>query len=979
MINFHQLAALLKQLVVAVFYAMIGLVVLDYCSDNGVISVIWLPAGLALSVLLMGGSRYACGVFFGALLVNVIAVNSFWPAATIAAGNTVEALLAAWLLRRNDILNQSVLSTRSYLRLLMAGGVASVIAALTGASALVFSGFPAGEFFYPNLIYWWMGDVLGIALITPLILVWRRAPDDGLGLSRLVEFMLLFGLTFLAGQVIFMGWLHDSVGHVAKGYWMFLIVTWAAVRLEAHGVVVILVMSAVIGLLGALQGTGYFAKDIAQTYLANYWFFMMILSVTGMALATYFVGRRRAEQALASKEGYQRAIFNATPDAMLISDMHGIITQVNQQAELLLGYKFEELVGQSIEILVPEGFRPKHPELHANFVASPVARPLRTGRTLQARRKDGSSLDVDISVSPIKTEQGLFFASALRDITLHKRAEAHLRVAAIAFESKEPMVITDADSIILQVNRAFTESTGYTKEEAVGRRINLLKSGRHDAAFYAEMWACIERDGTWQGEIWDRRKNGEIYPKWLIISVVKGDDGVATHYVGTHIDITERKAAEEQIKQLAFYDPLTRLPNRRLLQERLKHGIDVERRDGKQLALLMLDLDRFKAVNDSLGHQAGDGLLQQVAARITNRLRDVDMVARLGGDEFIVLLEDIAHPEDAARVAEDIIADLSKPFYAVQGEDMLIGVSIGISLYPQHGDSPEILMDHADAALYQAKDAGRGCFAYFSEDLTLAARERIALESRLRRAIEQQELRVFYQPQVDIASGRIVGAEALVRWQDPVDGLIPPFRFIPVAEETGLILAIGEWVLRETCRQGRQWLDQGLPVLTLAVNVSPHQFRRGDICGLIAKVVDETGFPPKQLELEITESGLMENQDNATEILNCLREQGIRLAIDDFGTGYSSLAYLKHFPLDLLKIDKSFIDDIPHLQDDMEIAATIIAMGHILGFKVLAEGVETVEQLAFLQEKGCDMYQGYFKSRPVPAEEFARLLQEQQM
>jgi len=679
-------------------------------------------------------------------------------------------------------------------------------------------------------------------------------------------------------------------------------------------------------------------------------------------------------QSLQNSESYLLAIFNATPDAMLISDEQGIITMVNQQAERLLGYPIDELLGLSIEVLVPERDCVNHQVLRTQFASAAVARSMGAGRTVLARRKDGSFFDVDISVSPIQTNQGLFFASALRDVTLYKQADAHLRIAAIAFESNEPMVITDANNIILQVNQAFTKSTGYAKEEAVGQRINLLKSGRHGEAFYKAMWETIERTGTWQGEIWDQRKNGEIYPKWLIISVVRGDDGAITHYVGTHIDITERKAAEEQIKQLAFYDPLTQLPNRRLLHERLKHGIDVERRDGKQLALLMLDLDRFKSVNDSLGHLAGDELLQQVAKRITNRLREVDMVARLGGDEFIVLLEDIAHPEDAARVAEDIIADLSRPFCVDQGEDIQISASIGISLYPQHGGNPELLMDHADTALYQAKDAGRSCFAYFSEDLTIAARERIALESRLRKAIEQQDLRVFYQPQVDIASGRIVGAEVLVRWLDPAEGLIPPIRFIPIAEETGLILAIGEWVLRETCRQGRQWLDAGLPAVTLAVNVSPHQFRRSDICDLVASALSDTGFPASQLELEITESGLMENQVNATEILKCLRDQGIRLAIDDFGTGYSSLAYLKHFPLDLLKIDKSFIDDIPHLQDDMEIASTIIAMGHILGFKVLAEGVETPEQLAFLQEKGCDLYQGYIKSRPLPAEQFAELL-----
>jgi len=448
-------------------------------------------------------------------------------------------------------------------------------------------------------------------------------------------------------------------------------------------------------------------------------------------------------------------------------------------------------------------------------------------------------------------------------------------------------------------------------------------------------------------------------------------------YVIALRDITERKSAEEEIKQLAFYDLLTKLPNRRLLQERLKHSIDVERRQSKQLALLMLDLDRFKAVNDSLGHQAGDELLQQVAERITNRLRDIDMVARLGGDEFIVLLEDIAHPDDAARVAKKIIADLSKPFKLAQSDDVRIGASIGISLYPQHGDSSEILLDHADAALYHAKDSGRGCFAYFSEDLTMVVRERIALEARLRKALEQHELCVFFQPQVDIASSRIIGAEALVRWRDPIEGLIGPIHFIPLAEETGLILEIGEWVLREACRQGRLWLDMGLPPLTIAVNVSSHQFHRSDINALAAKILAETRFPAQRLELEITESGLMENQDKTTVILNSLHVQGIHLAIDDFGTGYSSLAYLKSFSLDVLKIDKSFIAEIPYNTDDMEIAATIVAMGHTLGFKVLAEGVETPEQLAFLRKAGCDTYQGFFKSRPVPAEEFAELLGEQ--
>ncbi|WP_374088492.1 putative bifunctional diguanylate cyclase/phosphodiesterase [Methylomicrobium lacus] len=583
----------------------------------------------------------------------------------------------------------------------------------------------------------------------------------------------------------------------------------------------------------------------------------------------------------------------------------------------------------------------------------------------------------DPSVQSLRTVCAVLASLGLVSLVL--LAGENCQIDAIAFEwSQKALVITDANNVILRINNAFTESTGFTPEDVVGRGIGLLKSGRHEDDFYQAIQESVDRSGNWQGEIWERRKNGEIYLSWLFVTAVKNFTGAVVYYVGMRIDITERKAMEEEIKRLAFYDPLTKLPNRLLLRDRLKHCIEVERRAGQnRLALLMLDLDRFKAVNDRLGHKAGDELLQQVAERITNRLRNVDMVARLGGDEFIVMLENIVNPQDASRVAEDIIRELSKPFTLSENHDVWIGASIGISLYQQHGDSLEILMDHADKALYQAKDQGRGCFAYFSEDLTIAARERIELEARLRRAIQQQELCVYYQPQVDIASGLIVGAEALVRWIDPNEGLIPPARFIPIAEETSLIEEIGEWVLRETCNQGQYWLVTGLPPITLAVNISPYQLKRCDINALAATVLAESGFPAQLLELEITESGIMENQDNVMELLDSLRSQGIRLAIDDFGTGYSSLAYLKSFPLNVLKIDKRFIDDIPYSKDGMEIAATIIAMGHTLGLKVLAEGVETPEQLAFLRERHCDTYQGYIKSRPLPAKEFANLMHSQ--
>ncbi len=446
-------------------------------------------------------------------------------------------------------------------------------------------------------------------------------------------------------------------------------------------------------------------------------------------------------------------------------------------------------------------------------------------------------------------------------------------------------------------------------------------------------------------------------------------------YANLILLIIERYRDDCKIQQLAFYDPLTGLANRRLMLERLRGSIEHCKRENKTLAVLMMDLDKFKTVNDTFGHGTGDELLKKMAVCLQERLRNVDTVARLGGDEFIILLQDIVHIDDAARVAELIINDVSKPLKLNGGNTVQVGMSVGISLFPNHGDTPELLLDQADTALYHAKDSGRGRVAYFSGELSEKIHERITLENRLRYAIKNHELQLYYQPQVEISTGKIIGIEALIRWFDSQMGLILPCDFIPLAEETGLIEEIGEWVVYEACRQGKIWMDLGITQLTIAVNVSPVQFRRCDLNELVKNALYETGFPAARLELELTESGLMENQEKVVDILNQLRMQGVGLAIDDFGTGYSSLAYLKRFPLDVLKIDKSFIDDIPESKDDMEITATIIAMGHTLGFKVLAEGVETPEQLAFLNEQRCDIYQGYIKSKPLPADDFLKLLQ----
>lgn len=583
---------------------------------------------------------------------------------------------------------------------------------------------------------------------------------------------------------------------------------------------------------------------------------------------------------------------------------------------------------------------------------------------------------------PMFDDEGNFtgYIGSLIDITERKQVETELRIAATAFEAHEAMIITDANSIILRVNKAFTDVTGYSAEEAIGKKMNLLHSGHHDLAFYEKMWQRIIETGSWQGEIWDRRKNGEVYPKWLTITAVTNELGNVTHYVGTQSDISELKAAEKKIQILACYDPLTQLPNRQLLQDHIIRSINVAKAEAKQLAVLVLGLDRFRSINSSFGYVTGDELLKKVAARLSKQLKNSNSLARLSGDKFAILLDSISQPEDAARFAGMIIADIALPFVLNEQHELCLSMSIGISLYPQQSDNANTLVEQAEMALYQAKRKGGSHFAYASEKMTRTARERLALETQLRTAIEQQQLRLFFQAQIDIKTGNILGAEALVRWQDPIQGLIPPEKFLSVAEESGLINALGEWVLTETCRQGCAWLNAGLPPLVLAVNVAPQQFKSSDMPALVQKILNDTGFPAELLELEITENGLMEagtvdDEDYSIRVLQQLRALGISLAIDDFGTGYSSLAYLKRFPVQVLKIDKSFIRDIPYQRNDMEIAATIIAIAHTLGFQVLAEGVETQAQLQFLQERGCDSYQGYLKSRPLPADEFLQLLQ----
>ncbi|MEQ1622845.1 MAG: EAL domain-containing protein [Methylococcales bacterium] len=845
-ISRQHLSIFARMLAVTLIYAFLGILVGDFSGSNFA-NIIYPSSGIGLAAVLLGGNKYALSVYFGAMLINVFSQSPIGLTLILPLASTLESLFAVWLLTHYGYSLRAINSFKDFFRLTgIVGAISSSIAALMGSTMLLLAGSITGNAYLTTFRDWWMGDMLGIILVTPIILVWRTLPMGWLKPARLFEFSLLITLTFFAGQIIFMDWFQSILAPVTYDYWLFLFITWSAIRFGLHGTVMVLLIVTVQALIGSSRGLGFLSHDFSKTHLTNLWFFTTILSTAGIALATYIKERRLVEDALRDSENNFKTLAQNTSALVWMTGRNNLRNYFNQ--------------------------------VWLDF----------TGRTLNQEKGNGWLADVH------------------------------------------------PDDIQQCLN---TYINGFDAHQEFTMEYRL------------------------------RRKDGEF--RWLLDHGVPryNKQGFFIGFIGSCIDISERKTAEEKIHQLAFFDPLTGLPNRRLLLERIKHSIQVGRRESTQIALLMLDLDRFKAVNDTYGHQTGDELLQEVAARITNKLRDTDMVARLGGDEFIVLLDDITLSEDVARIAEAIIADLSKPFNLNQATNVLIGASIGISLFPQHGRVPEILMDNADTALYQAKNDGRGCFAYFSEELTLAARERMELETKLRLAVKQNALQVFYQPQVDVHSGRIIGAQALLRWQISSKEFIAPSRFIPIAEETGLIIEIGEWVLRQACQQARMWLENGLAPLTLSVKLTAHQLRHSDVNALVTRILKETGFPAAHLELELTEKTLIEHPESAT-VLQQLRAKGVRLGIDNFGSGYSSLSYLKRFPLDVLKVDKLLIDD----ESNLDITSTIVAMARTLNMKTLAKGIETSEQLSLLQTQGCDIYQGNFKSRPLPASEFSHLL-----
>ncbi|MBI6601519.1 MULTISPECIES: bifunctional diguanylate cyclase/phosphodiesterase [Pseudomonas] len=673
------------------------------------------------------------------------------------------------------------------------------------------------------------------------------------------------------------------------------------------------------------------------------------------------------QQLQTSEEKFAKA-FHASPDGLLLSRQRdGLLIEFNEGFSRLTGFTAATSIDQTaleLGIWVDLNERKHLLELmrRDGFVRDFIC---------HIRRADGLIRLCELSSRPLPIGDEACMLTIARDITERQLMQEKLQQAATVFESTaEGVLITDTRQNIIAVNRAFSEITGYSEAEALGQTPRLLASGLHDSAFYAAMWHQLTSHGHWQGEISNRRKSSELYPSWLTISAVRNRENVVTHFVAVFADISSLKLAQARLDYQAHHDPLTGLPNRTLFENRLQAALNGHQQTGKQGAVLFLDLDRFKHINDSLGHPVGDLLLKGIALRLKEQLRDIDTVARLGGDEFIILLPGLQHEGDAEHLANKLLACFTPPFQAGEHE-FFISASIGTSLYPQDGTDVATLVKNADAAMYRSKAKGRNRVECYTRDLTVQAKERVALEHELRRAIERNECSLYYQPKLCLKTHALIGAEALIRWHHPTFGDVPPEHFIPLAEENGMILQIGDWVLEQACRQLHAWQGTFDDFGPLSVNLAGAQLRHPNLLPRIEQLLHDYRLEPGCLQLEITENFIMSQAEEALDVLHELKRLGVQLAIDDFGTGYSSLSYLKRLPLDFLKIDQSFVRGLPDDPHDVAIVRAIIALGHSMQFTIIAEGVENPAQQAFLADEGCEQMQGYIVSLPLPPELFA--------
>ncbi len=1090
----YQLADLARLSGITLIYILLSELALRFFPINGIICIVWPCSGFALAVLLLGGKKYWPAILLGALASALLADNPLAAALLIATGNTLEAVVGAWLLLGLARIDLTLTHPRDWHRLTLVAALVTLLSTMAGVSALWLSDTLVSPSIADSLFHWWQGNTLGIILVTPLILIWRYPPVDWFTRRRGIETIMFIGSALIAGQIIFLGWQFALFAPYAKAFLMFVFVVWGALSFGKHGVLLITSMTATQALTGAVLNLGYFGTDIADTHLFNFWLYMLTLTMVGMTLALVIQVRKETESAIRVSEtrlkraelaaqcgnwelhldsqtiigsdgaarlygldqnqfsyayiksiplpeyrplidiGLKELMEHGRPmsveykirraDDGEIRDIHSI-AEFDQEKRILFGVIKDITQHKQIEALVRQSENQYHELMEqaadAIFVADhegsryldvnqaacellgytrdellelgikdivcleDIRRtPIRfgdmwAGQTIETERrlmrKDGSCVQVELRARMLPDGR---LQSVVRDITERKRAEEELRIAAATFDSHEAIVITDPRSNIIRVNQAFTEITGYLPGEVLGRNPRIMSSGRHDRDFYIDMWQRLLHEGRWAGEIWDRRKNGHLYPKWMTITAIRNERHEVTQYVAIFSDITARKQAEDEIRNLAFYDALTRLPNRRLFLDRFNAALPASARRNNYGATLFIDLDRFKTLNDTLGHECGDLLLKEVGVRIKSCVREMDTVARFGGDEFVVLLESVSEERDdasrnVALVAEKIREALAKP-YMLKDHEHHSSPSIGICLFQGNKESVDTLLEHADMAMYQAKQAGRNTVRFFDPVMQQNVASHDALENDLHHAIALRQLHLHYQIQVD-NEDRPIGAEVLLRWTHPERGMVMPGQFIPVAEESSLIIDIGNWVLQTVCQQLAQWSkDDKMRHLTLTVNISAKQFSQPDFVDLVADTLSLHQADPTRLKMELSEKLVLADIDGTMEKIDALKALGVRLAIDNFSTVYSSLSYLKQLSSDQIKIHQDFVQGITQGGNDAQLVQTIIDLAKSLDMNIFAEGVETEAQRAFLQRHDCTTYQGYLFSKPVSLEAFEDLL-----
>ncbi len=978
--NPHFLKSLFRQIAIAGAYGLAISLTLHYFPLRNIVAVPDPAAAVAIACLILWGRSNVLGVFVGALVATGLNESSWLVVFSYAFGATLQTLLGYHLFeyyRKKHRLEKQLNSLKQYFFfLIFVGFLSTLIRPLLVSFSLFFSEGLSVELLLHRLVSHWFGDAMGCIIFVPAILGVFGDRQPRLSPKKISQAFVLMSICLFVGQLIFFDWFHQELGGVARPYWMFLFVSWVAIFSGIRVMPFALILIAVQSFWGTILGMGTFSSELVSSGLLSYNFFIFVVCFLGMSISLYAKDQSEQKNTLLSKLKelqLKSQALDAISQGVLICDGQQNIAYVNRAFQEMTGYQSEEVIG-----------KPPLSMLGNNFdedLIKKIQNGLKNEQSflgeLLSFKKDGSSFWSEVSLSRVENTESEShqFVAVHQDITVRKSIEAQAMLAKAVFEHNlNGIVVSDAEQNILLVNPMLCQMTGYEASELIGKKTNVFASGQHDKMFYSDMWNTINAHRHWAGEIWNCRKNGEIYPSWLSINSVVNDHDEVVNFIGMHTDLSQHKKDEGNIERLANYDTLTGLPNLVLIQKKSEQCLTVARLNQSEFALLFLDLDHFQYINDAIGHKVGDALLVAVAKRFQELLREGDVLARQSGDEFIVLLPG-ASEKAALHVARKILNACMAPFQ-VDEHALSITTSIGIALFPQNGQDFNELSKCADTALNFVKQHERNNFKLYVSSMSAKVNDRVLLENALHLAVVNEQFSLRYQALIDLQSGKMNGFEALIRWSHPELGEVSPARFIPIAEECGAIKAIGAWVLNSVCEDIRRWTDAGLVVPQIAINFSPRQFRDPHMILHIRDALDRNSLSASALCMEITEGVLMDDAQASQRTLTELKNLGVTLSLDDFGTGYSSLSYLKLFPFDKVKIDQSFVSGISSDNEDAAIVIAIIAMAHSLGIRVLAEGVETQAQCEFLRNNMSDEIQGYFFSKPIPAAEAEMLMRE---